>query len=89
LRWRKVSHRSGEPNLQQATVHNAPTQQACTLDEHHLSIASKSTPSYVVATTTFHGPDDLTVTEGSIRAADDAVVKTHPAMFRPVAYAVD
>jgi hypothetical protein len=43
---------------------------------------------YVIATTTFHGPGNLSVTEGTIRPADDPVVKAHPAMFQPVADAV-
>jgi hypothetical protein len=37
-----------------------------------------------VATTTFHGPDDLTVAEGTIKRSDDAVVKAHPDVFRAV-----
>ena len=52
-------------------------------------MATKTTPiTYVIATTTFHAPGDLTVVEGAIRPDDDPVV-AHPAMFRPVADAVD
>ena len=47
-------------------------------------MATKTTPSYVVATTTFHGPDDLTVAEGTIKRSDDDVVKAHQNVFRPV-----
>jgi hypothetical protein len=32
-----------------------------------MTMASKSKTVYVVATTTFHGPDDLTVVEGTIK----------------------
>ncbi len=49
-----------------------------------MTMATK-TPTYVVATTTFHGPGHLTVTEGVIRPTGDPVVKAHPQMFRPVA----
>ena len=52
-------------------------------------MASKSPTAHVIATTTFHAPGDLTVTEGTIRTADDPVVKAHPQMFQPVADAVD
>ena len=48
-------------------------------------MATKTIPSYVVATTTFHGPDDLTVAEGTIKRSDDPIVKAHPNVFRPVA----
>jgi hypothetical protein len=47
-------------------------------------MAVKSSNSYVIATTTFHAPGDLTVAEGNIRTADDPVVKAHQQMFRPV-----
>jgi hypothetical protein len=47
-------------------------------------MATETTPSYVVATTTFHGPGDLTVAEGTIKRRDDEVVKAHPNVFRPV-----
>ena len=52
-------------------------------------MATKSTPAYVIATITFHGPDDLTVAEGTIKRSDDPVVKAHPNVFRLVADAVD
>lgn len=52
-------------------------------------MAAKTPTAYVIATTTFHSPRNVTVTEGIIRTADDPVVKAHPAMFRPVADAVD
>jgi len=52
-------------------------------------MAVKSTSTYVIATTTFHGPGNLSVAEGTIRPSDDPVVKAHPGMFRPVADAVD
>ena len=51
--------------------------------------AKTTTIGYVIATTTFHAPGDLTVTEGTIRPADGPVVKAHPAMFQPVIDAVD
>lgn len=54
-----------------------------------MTMATKSNPAYVVATTTFHGPDDLTVTEGTIKPSDDRIVKAHPNVFRPVEDAVD
>jgi len=46
-------------------------------------------PAYVVAATTFHRPDDLTVAEGTIKRSDDDVVKAHPNVFRPVEDSVD
>jgi hypothetical protein len=49
-----------------------------------MTMTTKSTTAYVVATTTFHGPDDLTVAEGTIKRSDDPVVKAHPNVFRPV-----
>ena len=54
-----------------------------------MTMATKSTPTYVVATTTFHGPDDLTVAEGTIKRSDDPIVKAHPNVFRPVEDTVD
>ena len=49
-----------------------------------MSMATKSTPSYVVAATTFHGPDDLTVIEGTIKRSDDPIVKAHPDVFKAI-----
>lgn len=46
-------------------------------------MATKST-TYVVAVTTFHGPDDLTVVEGTVKRSDNPIVKAHPNAFRPV-----
>jgi hypothetical protein len=54
-----------------------------------MTMATKITPAYFVATTTFHAPDDLTVAEGNIKRSDDPIVKAHPTVFRPVADAVD
>jgi hypothetical protein len=54
-----------------------------------MTMASKSTAAYVVATTTFQGPDDLTVAEGTIKRSDDPIVKAHPNVFRPVEDAAD
>jgi hypothetical protein len=34
-------------------------------------MATKNSTTYVIATTTLHGPGDLTVTEGTIRPTDD------------------
>ena len=49
-----------------------------------MTLATKSTSSYVVATTTFHGPDDLTVAEGAVKRSDDPIVKAHPNVFKAV-----
>jgi hypothetical protein len=52
-------------------------------------MAAKTTPSYVVATTPFHGTDDLTVAEGTIKRSDDPIVKAHSDAFRPIEDTVD
>jgi hypothetical protein len=49
-----------------------------------MTMAAKSTAAYVVATTTFHGPDDLTIAEGTIKRSDDPVVKAQPNVFKAV-----
>jgi hypothetical protein len=49
-----------------------------------MTMVTRTAPSYVVATTTFHGPGSLTVAEGTIKRSDDPIVRAHPNVFRPV-----